>query len=91
MAKVIVRARVAYPRSLLEKLKEQTPVRTSRGERGLSYCALADDLNVAYCIFDWDSVESARRFWASPQGKAQTAEWHSVDSPEIFILEEAPS
>ena len=91
MAKVIVRARVAYPKSLLEKLREQAPMRTTHGERGASYCALADDLNVGYCIFDWESVESAKSFWASPQGKAHTAEWHSAEKPEILILQDAPS
>lgn len=91
MAKVIVRARVAYPKSLLEKLREQAPIRTTHGERGASYYALADDLNVAYCIFDWESVESAKSFWASPQSTAHTAEWHSAEKPEILILQDAPS
>ncbi len=89
MAKVIVRTRVAYPGMLLDTLKGQTATRVKCGERDASYCALADDPHVAYCIFDWESVESAKSFWASQQGKAQVAEWHSVGSPEILILEEA--
>ena len=89
MAKVIVRTRVAYPRKLLDTLREQAAIRVKGGERGASYCALADDPHVAYCIFDWESVESAKSFWASQQGKAQVAQWRSVDSPEVLILEEA--
>lgn len=89
MAKIIVRTRVAYPARLLKTLEPQTATRAKSGERHASYCALADDPHVAYGIFDWESVESAKPFGASQQGKAQIAEWHSVDSPEILILEEA--
>ena len=88
MAKVLVKARVAYPDELLNTLHAQAALRKSRGERAAWFCALADDLNVACSIFDWESVESANHFWFSPEAKAQMGEWHPVGTPEVLVLQD---
>lgn len=53
-----------------------------------SFATFPEDPNVTYFILDWDSVESAKKFWASNTGKGHIAKWNAVGSTEILTLEE---
>lgn len=88
MAKVVIKVRVAYPRSLIEAFNSQASVRESSGERSSNVRFLPDDPNVTFFILDWKHIEEAKIFWASKSAISQMAQWHSVGSPEILFLEE---
>lgn len=88
MAKVIIKVRVAYPEKLLQAFSSQGLERRSGGEGAAIICYLPEDPNITYFILDWDSVESAKHFWASNTGKSHIAKWNAVDPIEILNLEE---
>ena len=88
MAKVIIKVRVAYPDKLLQAFSSQELERRSGGEGATIICHLPEDPNVTYFILDWDSVESAKNFWASNTGKGHIAKWNAVGPTEILTLEE---
>ena len=88
MAKVIIKVRVALPDELLQAFSSQGLERRSGGEGATTICHLPEDPNVTYFVLDWDSVESAKKFWASNTGKGHIAKWNAVGPTEILTLEE---
>ena len=88
MAKVLVRANVAYPGDLLSALESFD--RKPFGE--VSFVAeLDDDIhNLVYLIFTWQSLAKARAFWQSPAGVQHVESWHSVTKPELVYLRTLP-
>lgn len=88
MAKVIIKVRVAYPADLLQTFSSQSLERRSGGEGAMIICYLPEEPNFICFILDWDSVESAKNFWASNTGKGHIAKWNAVGSPEILTLKE---
>ena len=88
MAMVLVRVNVAYPKESIDRLKENESEMQSAGMKAASISVLADKHNVLYIIFTWNSVGSARTYWSSATGKSTLNKLHSVETPEILILEE---
>ena len=88
MAKVIIKVRVAFPDELLQAFGSQGLERRNGGEGAAIICYLPEAPNVTYFILDWDSVESAKQFWASNTGKGHIAKWNAVGPAEILTLEE---
>jgi quinol monooxygenase YgiN len=88
MAKVLVKANVAYPGSLLSVLEgfDRKPF----GE--LSYAVdLDEDIpNHVYITFNWASLAKAKDFWKSPMAKPHVESWHSVSQPEFVFLRNLP-
>lgn len=88
MAKVIIKLNVAYISCLLKTFKHQD--RSKAGGKNFILAVDDNDHNLAYIIADWNSVQSAKDFWASREGKSQIAEWNSVIKPEFTFLRETP-
>ena len=86
MAKALIKVNVAYPHAFKETFEKQGRDRTAEGA-GSFIIALDDDVyNNVYIIVDWDSINSSRRFWASPKGKTHITEWGSVSDPDFVFL-----
>ena len=86
MAKVIVKTRVAAPGCFVEVVKGQAPERRANGELHSSYFVSYVDSNTCYCIFEWDSTDSAHAFWASRTGKQHIADWKAAGKVDVSVL-----
>jgi len=88
MAKVLVKANVAYPATLLATLEGLD--RKPFGE--LNFVAEQDDdiPNLIYITFGWASLQSAREFWGSATGRRHVVAWQSVIPPEFVLLRTLP-
>jgi hypothetical protein len=89
MAIVLLRVSVAYPSECLEAIKNDEPTLKAAGMLAGSTAMSAESHNVVYFMLTWKSVDSARRFWGSLEGKKVVARLQSVESPEVLVLEDA--
>ena len=88
MAMVLVRANVAYPKEAVDRLKESESDMQNAGMKAASVTGLAEQRNILYVMFTWDSVSSARSYWASSVGKSVLEKLNSVEEPEVLVLEQ---
>ena len=88
MARVIIKVHVAYPKMLLEAFEAQASERIGSGERSSIVCFDPEHPNVTVFILEWESVESANRFWSGAVAAKQMKSWRAVDSPTISVLDE---
>ncbi len=84
MAKVLVKANVAYPDDLLGALDSFD--RRPHGELHYSVDLDEDAQNQAYMVFTWESLQRAHAFWNSDAAKAHIGSWHAVSIPEFVFL-----
>ena len=90
MAKVIVKARVEFPKRFMEIVREQTTERRAHGEIHASHFVAYVDPHACYCIFEWSSSDSAHAFWASAAGKHHIAEWKAEGKVDVTVLVDEP-
>ncbi|MDX8412344.1 MAG: hypothetical protein R8K46_10825 [Mariprofundaceae bacterium] len=88
MTKVLIKVNVAYPRRFITTFENQSTDRRSKGELQYSHGVDEDCRNFVHVISDWESINSAKKFWVSTEAKKQINDWNVVDSPEITILRE---
>ena len=84
MAKVLVKANVAYPDELVFALEAFD--RTQYGEIGYAIELDDDAHNQVYVAFKWDSLPRAKHFWTSDIGLSHASTWNSVTSLEFVYL-----
>lgn len=89
MALVLVRVNVAYPSSCFEELKRNESSLKQAGMLAAESTSSADIPNRIYILFTWDSIPSARNYWGSVAGKNLLKQLHSVEEPEVVILQDS--
>lgn len=88
MAKILVKANVAYADEFLDILADFD--RKPYGELSFTADVDEDAHNQVYVTFNWNSLREARQFWNSKAGLAHVATWRSVSTPEFVYLKSLP-
>jgi hypothetical protein len=90
MAKVLIKAHVMHPDIFFEVVRAQPAISRNGGRGAVWNGVLVHETNVACICFDWESSESADRFWKSKEAKPVIAGWNAIEKPEISVLKESP-
>lgn len=67
---------------------EHNATRKASGSRGGRLFRNADNPNEIVVIFEWDSLENARRFAQSEDLKKTMQRAGVIDKPDVYLLEE---
>jgi len=67
---------------------EHSATRKTSGSKGGRLLRNADDPNEMVVIFEWDSLEKARKFAQSEDLKKTMQRAGVIDKPDIYFLEE---
>ena len=67
------------------------PIRSAAGCKGGHLLRGIDDRNEVVIFFEWDTLENARKFAASPDLKATMEEAGVIDQPDVYFLENQAS
>jgi len=89
MSHVLIRHKVSdfsIWREAFDKFKD---ARKEGGEKSFQVLQHTEDSNNLYVMFEWDSVDNARKFLDSPQLKTAMQEAGVAEAPEINFLIEA--
>jgi hypothetical protein len=86
MAAVLIKAHVAYPGDFIRSVTAQVLIFENGGSSSMRSCVDVGNQNIVYIWIDWESTESANRFWKSDQGNAVKAAWNTVSTPEVIVL-----
>jgi hypothetical protein len=86
VARVLFKVDVRHKSPLLEALFVQEPLRRVHGE--LSFSLSIDDSarHIGYISLEWQSFESARRFFDSEESRRLAAEWPVAEILEVSVL-----
>ncbi len=63
-------------------------LRKEYGEKSHRIFRPDDDPNTVAILFEWDRLDNARRYFASPELKAAMERGGVIDRPQIMFLEE---
>lgn len=85
MTKVLIKVRVAYPKSFLKRFAIHADERRTAGETGCWSGWDREQQNSVYMILDWKSYDSAKLFWESEDAKEQIKTWESVSAEFTFL------
>jgi len=73
------------------KFDAHGPTRAAAGCKGGHLLRGIDDPNEVVIFFEWDTLENARKFTASPELKAAMKEAGVIDKPDVYFLENQES
>jgi quinol monooxygenase YgiN len=91
MAYIYIRHRVSDYARWKSAFDAAAEMRRSAGERSYQIFRMADDPDNVMLLFEWDALENAREYLASPDLKEAMSEAGVVDIPEVRFLLEAES
>ena len=63
-------------------------IRKAGGEKSYQILHTDNDNNSLVAIFEWDSLENAKKYTSSPELKEAMGKAGVVEQPEIYFLEE---
>jgi len=61
--------------------------RQSFGERGRMLYRDVDDPHTIVVVFEWDSIDNAKRYFGSPELSASVGRAHGKATPTVFYLD----
>lgn len=85
----LIKVNVAYPSNFVRAIASK-----ERGAQGpksarVFWNSNEQSVNVLLGVFEWESIEQAVAYWASEDGQAERAAWHSVVEPTFERLQGA--
>ena len=89
MAYATVRHRVKDFDTFKAAFEGGAEMRKSGGEQSFQIFRQADDPNMVFGVFAWDSIENARKFMSAPELADAMKQAGVASAPEIVFYEEA--
>ncbi len=89
MSHLLIRHKVNDFAAWKEAFDNFVDVRKEFGEKSFQILQHTEDSNNLYLMFEWDSVENARKFLESPELKTTMENAGVAEAPEINFLNEA--
>lgn len=89
MAHVVVRHKIGDYSKWRAAFDSVVDFRKEGGEQSFRIFRNADDENELVGVFEWESMNKAKEFFAKPEIKQKMKESGLTDEPTIFFLNEA--
>jgi quinol monooxygenase YgiN len=88
MVNILVRSKVEDYDLWKPLFDSHAEIRRQNGSHGGTVFRNVDDPNEVYVLLQWDDVESARAFTASPELRERMQQAGVVDKPDVIFLDE---
>ena len=89
MAYVFIRHNVKDYDAWKSVFDSVSDLRERNGERSYQILRQDDGSSSVFALFEWDNLDNARKYAASPELKAAMERAGVTSKPEIFFLEQA--
>ncbi len=91
MATIIIRHRVNQYKTWKEAFDAFVDTRRAAGEKSFRIFQAEDDGNNISVVFEWDNLENAHRFMASPELQEAMRAAGVVEEPDIRFVQKVAS
>jgi quinol monooxygenase YgiN len=88
MAHLLIRHKVKDYPAWKKVFDEVIDTRRADGEKSYQILHTDNDKNNIVALFEWDSIENAKKYTSSPELKEAMGKAGVVEQPEIYFLEE---
>ena len=88
MAHLLIRHKVKDYPAWKKVFEGVIDTRRAGGEKSYQILHTANDNNNLVALFEWDSLENAKKYASSPELKEAMGKAGVVEQPEIYFLEE---
>ena len=88
MAHVLIKHKVKDYPSWKKAFDGVIDIRRAGGEKSYQILHTDNDNNNLVALFEWDSLENAKKYTSSPELKEAMGKAGVVEQPEIYFLEE---